>query len=276
MAKRRGFTLIELLVVIAIIALLLSILMPALRKVKEQAKMVGCLANLKQWNLIFAIYTQENEGKFFSGYGADAYWWLAQLPEKQQSYKQNPLWFCPKNTQPMRDEYDNPTNNFSIFASWGIHSRTSADGSSVLCEDGVSGSYSINGWVLATSGTPGATLAENRQVNDFWRTPDVRGAAEVPLMSEALRFDLWPFHTDPPAQDEMALWSANLMARTVINRHVGSENVSFCDYSARKVGLKEMWTFKWHKRFNTMGPYTQAGGMTAAEWPDWIRRFKDY
>jgi len=57
MRKRRGFTLIELLVVIAIIALLLSILMPALRRGKEQGKMGRCLGNLRQWNLIASMHT---------------------------------------------------------------------------------------------------------------------------------------------------------------------------------------------------------------------------
>jgi len=55
MSRRKGFTLIELLVVIAIIALLMAILMPALARVKEQARTVACLANLKQWNLIFGF-----------------------------------------------------------------------------------------------------------------------------------------------------------------------------------------------------------------------------
>ena len=54
-----GFTLIELLVVIAIIALLLSILMPALQRVKEQAREMGCRANLRQYGIAQSIYLDD-------------------------------------------------------------------------------------------------------------------------------------------------------------------------------------------------------------------------
>ena len=61
---RRGFTLIELLVVIAIIALLLSILMPALGMVKEKAREVVCRTNLKQYGVAMTSYLAENDDKF--------------------------------------------------------------------------------------------------------------------------------------------------------------------------------------------------------------------
>ena len=63
--KRKGFTLIELLVVIAIIALLMSILMPALARVREMANRVVCGTNLKGIGTASAIYAGEDDsGRF--------------------------------------------------------------------------------------------------------------------------------------------------------------------------------------------------------------------
>lgn len=61
--KKRGFTLVELLVVIAIIALLMSILMPALRRVKMQAEEVKCRSNLRQVGIITYLHLQEEDFK---------------------------------------------------------------------------------------------------------------------------------------------------------------------------------------------------------------------
>jgi len=59
---RKGFTLIELLVVIAIIALLLSILIPALSKVKDQARFILCQSNLRSYGIVGNMYATDNNG----------------------------------------------------------------------------------------------------------------------------------------------------------------------------------------------------------------------
>ncbi|MBN1973260.1 MAG: type II secretion system protein [Sedimentisphaerales bacterium] len=267
-SQKKGFTLIELLVVIAIIAVLMAILMPSLRRAREQAKMIKCQANLKQWATTIAIYVQENDGKFYSGLNTYGYYWVGQLPEDLKSYKKNKLWFCPSAQKPQTEA----GSALNIYNAWGVYNDL-VDGKNVYGIDGMAGSYGLNGYVLNVK--PGASFEQGILTSNNWRTPDVPGANRIPLMAEGLRFDFWPQDSEGPAENEYAAWSSNEMARVCINRHEGFINMSFCDYSVQKVGLKQLWKFKWHRQFNTNGQWTTAGG-NVPDWPDWIRPFQDF
>ena len=85
MHKSQGFTLIELLVVIAIIAVLMGILMPALQKIRHQARRTACAAHLRSCGYAGVLYSNDNNGQFpychpeivngaDSGWGTYAVW----------------------------------------------------------------------------------------------------------------------------------------------------------------------------------------------------------
>lgn len=80
---KKGFTLVELLVVISIIALLVSILMPALGKVRSQGKKVLCATTLHQWGIALTLYAADNENYFpYNGNARPGVMGEDGLPEK--------------------------------------------------------------------------------------------------------------------------------------------------------------------------------------------------
>ncbi|MFZ0033462.1 MAG: hypothetical protein WAK60_00560, partial [Sedimentisphaerales bacterium] len=208
---------------------------------------------------IFQAFVADNNGFFEKGWqGTEMYsqWWMdATRPYYNNDMK---IRCCPL--------YANPdgANVWNMCWAFPTPSRP--------CPD--YGSYGINGWVENVSLTIYGGSTNN------WRTPNVRGAADVPLLFDEPWIDTWPRETNPPPEFEDEPWLGGdemMMSRLCRNWHKnGCTNMLFLDFSARKVGLKELWTLKWHRKFDTCGPWTKCGGVQPTDWPLWMRDFKEY
>jgi len=256
MSKPSGFTLVELLVVIAIIALLMAILMPALQRVRKQAQAVACMSNLKQWGYIWSMYAEDNDGKFNTGAsttgGAAANDWPVVL----WSYymKRGALTVCPSAKKP---------HSKGVRFAFGAWSWDKTVWTGLKDKDAPDyGSYGQNEWVC------------DRDGSRYWRTREVKNANTIPLFVDCAWLDLYPGHTDSPATYEET--PSSEMSLVCVNRHTGNVNCIFVDFSVSKIGLKQLWTLKWHRDFDTAGPWTKAGGARPDRWPRWMRSFKDY
>ena len=100
---RNAFTLVESLVVIAIIALMMALLLPALRRARSDADTVICLSNLQQLGNAAALYTTQSQGYFPPAYynPMNDFWYLkyTRLPDGQRQMAPGILWLGWKRSQ---------------------------------------------------------------------------------------------------------------------------------------------------------------------------------
>jgi prepilin-type N-terminal cleavage/methylation domain-containing protein len=255
--QNKAFTLIELLVVISIIALLIAILMPALQRAKRQALAVTCQSRLRQWGLIYSMYTTDNNGCFSNrpfGTQYELMWPQLLLPY----YKDPQMRCCPA--------AQNPNRHVGPYGVWGWQKGQNDPewgwGGSWTPKAGFYGSYGENRYIL------------NKDGPEFWKRTDVKGADKIPVFLDCMYVAINPSHTDrPPEYDGER---SNQMQFSCMNRHLGFVNGLFMDWTARKIGLKELWKLRWSRQFDTAGPWTPEGGVQPQDWPQWMSSFKDY
>jgi prepilin-type N-terminal cleavage/methylation domain-containing protein/prepilin-type processing-associated H-X9-DG protein len=293
MMRRRAFTLIELLVVIAIIALLMALLMPALSRARQQARAMVCQSRLRQWGTILALYAQENEGRL----NAKAGTW-AVMCGTMRDFTQRDI------NAPWDSFYHFRTKNIACCPSATRYYPAEPDflsASSLPAQLGMGPAEMVMGtldlsypaWVIYM---PGARFVGSYGLNQFLfcrrfestrtfvplaelaRGVDIfslGNKANIPVMLDSSAPDGGPPSADEPPPPKVD-YSYSRCWPFCVSRHEGSVNGLFLDWSVRKVGLKELWKLKWFRDFDTNGPWTQAGGVKPADWPEWMRNFRDY
>ncbi|MHC4475427.1 MAG: type II secretion system protein [Planctomycetota bacterium] len=274
MQRGKAFTLIELLVVIAIIALLMSILMPALSKAKEQARIVVCQNNLHEWGIYWKLYADDHRGRF-----PESLNWLdpmydfltAAAPSTTApglavafpasvayaGQVDDKLLLCPSAARPGAGT--GFAQRGGKHNAW-VSSHQETDRTFV-------GSYGINHYLTSDAGG-------GRTDEELWKSIVIKGAAYVPLMLDSASAGLTPTHLDqPPEWDGQIYFSDPINIDEIrgfcINRHLGSVNCLFVDFHLERVTLKRLWMLHWHRDWPI--PTDQP----LPDWPIWMQHLPD-
>jgi prepilin-type processing-associated H-X9-DG protein len=286
MKPANTFTKKDIIVLLGCIVFLLANIAAINENSRKHAKEILCLSNLMKWGQIFQAYTADNDGFFHAREIGTISGYTRLWPYVYKPYYTDPMMrFCPTANNPRLLTGPFATWNYPFFGSFNpmldpalyMPGESEYDPETGTVTNGYfTGSYGMNRYVENMKGGVSGTDPA------YWRRAGLKGADKAPVLMDSMYFYYWGRSTDSPPEFDGDI--QNEMNFICINRHTGYINVCFLDFSARKVGLKELWTLRHSRTFDTCGPWTICGfggdaEACAAAWDaeaPWMKDFPEY
>jgi prepilin-type N-terminal cleavage/methylation domain-containing protein/prepilin-type processing-associated H-X9-DG protein len=251
--RAHGFTLTELLVVIGLIAVLISLLLPVVGRVRAAANSAACLSNLRQMNAAWTMYLSESRGRLphyvdKTPPHADIAWrsyWLGVL----DTYRvRDAALLCPVAEEPIPFAQAGNQGAGNVKYAWNgeFMPVSVARLNNVIFRVG---SYGYNKRLTAAGGYGGPAPADPV----ITRVNQIRALGEVPAFFDCAMYDAQPengaaaFPVTPPndLRGGDVGPGAEKHWRFLLARHGRAINVGFADGSAKRVPLEETYMMRW-------------------------------